>query len=516
MMKNNRAYSWFINHTEKCFGLDVRAIALFRVCYASLILTDLLSRFRYLSAHYTDSGVLPRSAVDGGFFEAGSWSIHLFGGSYLFQALVFAFSGLVAVLLLLGYRTRLCSILAWLLLLSLQNRNPLILHGGDTIFIVLAFWAMFLPLGATYSLDRLFATSPPKLPKRIFSAATIAITLQICMIYWFAAILKTDPIWRIDGTAVYYTLNVEAFSKPIAQYFLAYPGLMKFLSFSTLYFEGFGPFLLFAPFFFSQLRTLTVIGFIALHVGFALCIELGLFPFFAIAAWLLLIPSWVFDRLGVGIESQKTKQWLKAKFGRLFEQKSRKSTSLSHNKNFQLPIWASVFATFCIFYTLLCNIRSMNEDYERFYPQHFDNFGLITGLGQEWGLFAPKPMMDDGWFVIPAKFANGEKLDIHSNNPISWSKPKDVANTYGSMRWSKYLIELWLPDQEDNLSLYSQFLCNRWNAQLDNSNRLVSFDIFFMLEPTLLNSKESPIERLHLWHQYCGFERVAHVVEAEE
>ena len=376
--------------------------------------------------------------------------------------------------------------------------------------MLIAFWAMFLPLGATFSLDRWLAKTSNDLDKRFLSIATIAITLQVCLIYWFSALLKTDPSWRVDGTAVYFALSVDAFAKPFSEFFLANPGLMKFTSFATLYFEGFGPFLLFVPFFSAHFRMLAVLGFIALHTGFALCIELGLFPFVAGTAWLLFIPGIAFDKIQSLRFMEKAKNWFARAINRIIGQRKSPSAQIRYENNFRLPKWATYLAAFSICYVILCNIRTIYEDeLSRYYPWHFDTYGIMTGLEQEWSLFAPKPMEDDGWYVMPATFANGEKLDIHSGKPIAWSKPNDVYLTYRSMRWSKYLIDLWVPDQDDNLRQYSQFLCDRWNSQLDDRKKLMFFDIFFMLEPTLPDFKKPEVERLHLWHQTCSPHEIA-------
>src|SRR5690349_23638509 len=47
------------------FGIDLRTLALFRVCLALIILLDLALRARDLTAHYSDYGVLPRAALLG-------------------------------------------------------------------------------------------------------------------------------------------------------------------------------------------------------------------------------------------------------------------------------------------------------------------------------------------------------------------------------------------------------------------------------------------------------------------
>ena len=71
---------------------------------------------------------------------------------------------------------------------------------------------MFLPLGASYSLDRVRDSSAAEVPRTIFSPATFALLLQVAFIYFFSALFKIDPIWRSDGTAVWYALSIEALS----------------------------------------------------------------------------------------------------------------------------------------------------------------------------------------------------------------------------------------------------------------------------------------------------------------
>ncbi len=53
---------------------------------------------------------------------------------------------IVGALLAVGYRTRLMTVLNYVLITSLQARNIIILHGGDVLMKMICFWAMFLPL----------------------------------------------------------------------------------------------------------------------------------------------------------------------------------------------------------------------------------------------------------------------------------------------------------------------------------------------------------------------------------
>ncbi len=58
------------------FAIDIRSLALMRICLGLLLLTDLISRSRTLVAHYTDQGILPRKVLLSDFSQSASWSIN--------------------------------------------------------------------------------------------------------------------------------------------------------------------------------------------------------------------------------------------------------------------------------------------------------------------------------------------------------------------------------------------------------------------------------------------------------
>src|SRR5690348_12035222 len=70
------------------------------------------------------------------------------------EALFWAFL-LAAVFLTFGFLSRISSIIAFLCLTSIQQRNLYIIHSGDTFLRVAGFFLMFAPAGAALSIDRL-------------------------------------------------------------------------------------------------------------------------------------------------------------------------------------------------------------------------------------------------------------------------------------------------------------------------------------------------------------------------
>ena len=95
------------------------------------------------------------------------------------------------------------TLVCWVLAVSLQNRNELVLDGGDMVQRVLLFWSLFLPLGEIWSVDSVrrgaAATSTS-----IANVASAALTIQMASIFFFAALLKTGDAWRKDFNAVWY------------------------------------------------------------------------------------------------------------------------------------------------------------------------------------------------------------------------------------------------------------------------------------------------------------------------
>ncbi len=288
----------------KTFYLDLRSLALFRVCLAGLIILDLLSRSFWLKAHYTDKGVLPRSALLKTMWDPAWFSVHMFSGAVEGQSFLFILAGLVAVLLLIGWWTQLMTVLSWMLMVSLHARNPAVLQGGDTVFRLLLFWGAFLPLGARWSVDAALSGTQGSGDKNCYKSITsFAYILQICFIYLFSAILKTGDAWLVNFNAVYYALAINQFTTNLGDWLFSQNILHKPLTLGTLSLEAFGWILLLIPVFKTYLRLISVGAFIGMHLGFAATMQLGLFSYIMCAAWLALLPGAIWNFLSRQIMS---------------------------------------------------------------------------------------------------------------------------------------------------------------------------------------------------------------------
>jgi hypothetical protein len=450
------------------FGLDLRSLAVFRIGLGLLLLADLVGRAADLDAHYTDEGVLPRSAITAPRYV----SLHMLGGSADFQGALFLLAGLFALALLLGWRTRLATAGSWFLLMSLHARNPMVLQGGDDLLRLLLFWGLFLPLGACWSLDDLRRGGRTSGGAAV-SAGSAALILQICFVYWFSAALKTDPVWRSEGTAVYYALSIDQLATPLGRYLLGFPGLLRGLTFATLAIETAGPALLFVPFRTARLRLVVVTGFLLFHlVGLRLCLELGPFPWVCAVAWLALLPGRFWDGIARRIPLSR---WLPARPG--------PGSASPGPSTHWLP---NVVAASFLVYVFLWNLRTTDAGrWSRLLPQRANVIASTFGIDQKWGMFAPYPLKDSGWHVIQGDRPDGSGVDLFRDGaPVCWEEPALVSATYPNERWRKYLMNLWMVDNAAHRPLYARYLLRAWNARHKGELAVESVEVYFMLKRT--------------------------------
>lgn len=561
--RDSRVPSWAHEKVVELFGADLRSLAVFRIVLALLVLTDLTNRAFDFYAHYTDAGIMPRTVLLEEVLSRWAVSVNLMNGSPLFQALVFVAAAVAALGLLVGYRTRLMTLLVWVLILSIQWRNPLILNSGDVLLRVLLFWGMFLPLGAYWSVDRMLKPEPARLSMRFISLATVALFLQITFVYWFTTILKSDPVWRTEGTAIYYALGSDQFATRIGDLLYQFPELLKVMTFATVGLEAFGPLLLFFPFFTGPVRTAAVLAFMNLHFGIWLTMNVGLFSWTAALCMVCFLPTWFWDQA--------------AKLGRLLPERSnlahRLRLAAAHVAHAYLsPVQArlsrmagaaqpsvaglggltlhpavttktwrgeirpttratagpetqhgtpagsgptmlrsslatNLLAIVFLVYVFLWNLGGVSSFTipERLLPP-----ATILGLDQYWAMFSPAPPKGDLWHVIPGKLKDGRQVNLmpvakddFSLHELSWAKPPYVRDIYKNEHWRKYLENLNNDDFTNQRLYFGQYICREWNARHTGAEQLRTFEITYMWQPTSPDYRQGTPEKTVLWEHSC-------------
>jgi hypothetical protein len=467
-----------LTYLRNSYKLDLRALALMRIGISLVVIVDLITRATAMEAHYTADGVLPIKLLMEFDPKPLRWSFHYLSDTFTYQSFLFLVHGVVMLALLLGYRTRVFSILAWVFIVSLQNRNPFIQQGGDDLLRLTLFWGMFLPWGIYYSFDS--KKSQDIRPKYTFSAGTMAYLLLVCSVYLFSAIYKTSPEWRTEGTALYYALSLDQIKVGLGDFVYQFPGLMKFLTFFVYYgLEIAAPLLVLIPFGNQRLRTIGAVGIMLLHIGIALHLYVGLFYVIGIASTLGMLPTKWMDRLDEKIG--KTKQKLSGGY-------------FKTNVSIYLIQLRNILALVVMSLSLV-----MSFSYCRWFPYQLNqNMILMSNalkLEQFWGMFSPYIYKDDGWFIYKGYTESGGIWDIYNDKPeLDETKPKDIDKMYPTDRWRKFAENYQRNNYNFMRPYYCRYLIRKWNEQ-HPANRIKELTIFFLKEESLPNYETKAIER---------------------
>lgn len=481
---------------------DLRALALMRMAIGAILMLDLAIRLGDLEAFYANTGAVPLIMVFDHLWNDYFVSVHAISGLWQVQLLLFLFAFLCAVMLFIGYRTRLFTVLSWFMLLSLHNRNTLILQGGDDLLRMVLFWAMFIPWGARYSCDSLWdQRMPSERPHQtILSVATIAFLLQICYIYSGSALLK-GPEWHTSYTALYYAYSLDQIAYPLTKCFYYYPELLKKMTWLAYYFELLVPVLFFIPFKHSFFRLLGVLSILIFHSFNSLNLLIGLFPLIGCGTVLGLLPSPAMDKL---------ERWCKRLKPAVARSFSGFAALVQNVIRWKVPVyhhaaWLQNLKTAClIFLTIFVfdwNFSNISIVTSKLSDQlRFIGYGLR--LDQNWGMFAPGVFKDDGWYVLEGITEHGRSLNVlDPEKALSFEKPESVVAMFKNDRWRKYSENFMMSFNEYARGYFCNYYRRVWNEG-HPQQRIRELRIYYMSELTQPDYHYSKPEKIMLWQ--CG------------
>jgi len=272
--------------------VDPRPLCWFRCWFGVLCLVNVLLLWPDMPMWLGDDGVLPPAAH----------RPPLPGPSLTVYN---ACSGMAAIWLIrslgvtgglglaLGILPRCAAACTWLAVTSYSWRNPQILHSGDSLFRIAAFFLIFARTDAVLSLPRWLArrlgrqdpagtieapTQVPAWPQRILQ-------LQLCILYLVTGIWKGCGKAWWDGSAVGIVLQMGEFERFPIPDLLATPVMSRLLTWVTLLFELGFPFLVWLP---RARLPLLAFG-LAFHAGLEWILNVQLFQWTITAFYLLFL-----------------------------------------------------------------------------------------------------------------------------------------------------------------------------------------------------------------------------------
>jgi hypothetical protein len=474
------------------FGADPRALAAYRMSLAAVVLLDLVLRSRSLVAFYTDRGVLPRAVLFDLHPTLAPYSVFALSGAAWAQWALFGATALAALALFVGYRSTLATVATGVLVVSLQVRNPLVMNGGDVVLQMLFLWALVLPVGERWSVDALRGGEPREW---VASFATAGVLIQPVIIYATNAVLKFRGSAWPSGEAMEYVFSLEMFVYGLGELLAQYPAALRLFDRVWLALLVASPLLLVLM---GWLRAALAAAFMAMHVGMAVTMQIGVFPLVSVVALVPALQREVWDALPgrervPGLRALPLGRW-----------QPRVRSSLPLVALPSLPPAARewgrrgltvVLAAFIAF-QLLYNAASVGA-------VSVPDAGPLGDVEPDprWTMFAPNPLNADLWVKAPATTAAGARVDAFHGGAFAWDKPPDVAASYPSARWRKYATNVVGSENASIRQGFAAYLCRRGNARHDAGLRNVT--VYGVRQFTDLDGPE-PTERVRVVSANCS------------
>lgn len=269
---------------------------LFRIGVGLTILFQYLTTYRDRHFLYGPDGVVSYAHFAQSLGQSGAFSLYALGPSPLAFEVLFHLGIAVTALWVLGWHTRTMTLLTWLWLWSLHQRNPALWDGGDNLVQIVLIYALFANLGGACALDAALERARPDGRARagrtgalLHNAALLAIAVQLCLVYGSAGLYKVQgELWQ-NGTAIYYILRVGDFAwTGYGQMLREHILLGTLLTYGTVAFQVLFPSLFFMS---RSTRRLALVLGVGFHLGIGLAMGLISFSAFLISIELLFVSD---------------------------------------------------------------------------------------------------------------------------------------------------------------------------------------------------------------------------------
>ena len=175
-----------------------------------------------------------------------------------------------ALLLLVGYRTRIAAIVAWLTFLPIKNSGAFAFYGVGGVMLIALFYCVVMPAGRAWSLDARRAGARD--PDRGAELYILVLRLHVCIVYAAAGLSKAVGSQWWSGEAVWRALSLPDFAQFDAHFLSAWPLLLQALSICAMLVQLAYPVLVW-----TRLRVAVVVAVELLHLGIAVFLGLWMF-----------------------------------------------------------------------------------------------------------------------------------------------------------------------------------------------------------------------------------------------
>lgn len=195
-----------------------------------------------------------------------------------------------AVMLTAGFLSRVNSIVVYVCLTSIDQRNLYMLHGGDTFLRVAGFFLMFAPAGAALSVDHWLRVRRGREPADARPRSVWAqrmIQIELSLMYLTTVLWKLQGAPWLKGSALFYVYHVLELQRfPVPDWMLG-PELLKLGTWLAVVLE----FSLGALIWIKRLRYKVLLAGLIFHLWLEYSLNIPMFQWDILTGYLLFVDA---------------------------------------------------------------------------------------------------------------------------------------------------------------------------------------------------------------------------------
>jgi hypothetical protein len=275
--------------------LSLYATAFLRIGYGLLFLVILVREFPNRHMIWGPDAPWSPDLARRMFDQTGWFSVLTFSDDPGYFETCYVAALLIGVLFMLGWHTRIVSVLFAVAVVSFYSRNVLMSDGGDNLMVLMATYLMFTACGRRWSLDaRRTGRTDPDGGFREFTAtvlhncALFVIMAQMCILYGAAGLYKVQGDTWGDGTALHYVLKQDLFRPwpALSDFMDGHHVMVGIACYMTVLVQVAFPFSLF-----SKLKYVVLAILVGMHIGIAVVMALPIFSAVMVLADAVFLPD---------------------------------------------------------------------------------------------------------------------------------------------------------------------------------------------------------------------------------
>lgn len=486
--------------------LDTRWLGVFRVCLGTLLMVEVLRRWYYAPAFYTNDGLLPNHYSLYAPMGRNVFSIYHAFSTYGEVSVAFFATLLVFLTFTLGYRTKLFHLLSAVCITSLNARNLFVENGGTVVVNILTVYTLFLPLGERLSLDALRRSREGKADRSttVTSFAVLLLLVQWSAIYFLNTVQKDGEGWK-NGTALYWFFQQDRIVTSFGVWARNHLPLavLRGMTYGALCVEGTLSALILFPFFQKWTRRVILLLVWGLHGMIALSARIGPFSYAMMLFPVLLLGAEDWELVTGPFKSERGRERIRAL---LATPAVRQSRAWLEGLPTLLERWrvsAREGLVVVLGVAVLAAIAEQNVFFARQVRIHRSDWMVklvdYPRLLQGWSMFAPEPPYEDGRVVIDGRTADGRRFDPFSGGVPSFD-PEAPEGWGHSQFWCDYHNKIRFKDNAHHRQYLREYLLRQHELSGHPEDRLVAFDVWWVQdrspEPGKRHGEPLPPEKL--------------------